>query len=185
MTNSAASSPSPSLSPTSANLKAAAGEKRRLTEKEKKANHLASEKKRREHIRDQFDRLSNIVPGLEGRARSEGLSLEANGVEVPVDYKRWFFDDDWEAQMEKSIAGSKGGGSSPGGRQGADTACDSGGPRRVPDSHTFSGNGISHFAVGRQPAARQRPRQSRRPVGGSGNHGRDRIILQLTGQVIS
>jgi heteromeric Ino2p/Ino4p transcription factor len=143
MTNSAASSASPSLSPTSANLKAAAGEKRRLTEKEKKANHLASEKKRREHIRDQFDRLSNIVPGLEGRARSEGLvlqstieyirklmlarreliqSLEANGVEVPVDYKsslemlpRWFFDDDWEAQMEKSTSGSKGGGSSPGG----------------------------------------------------------------------
>ncbi|KAK3299075.1 uncharacterized protein B0H64DRAFT_371470 [Chaetomium fimeti] len=136
MTNSAPSSPSPSLSPTSANLKAAAGEKRRLTEKEKKANHLASEKKRREHIRDQFDRLSNIVPGLEGRARSEGLvlqstieyirklmlarreliqNLEANGVEVPVDHKRWFFDDDWEAQMEKSITGSKGGGSSPGG----------------------------------------------------------------------
>lgn len=143
MTNSAASSPSASLSPTSANLKAEAGEKRRLTEKEKKANHLASEKKRREHIRDQFDRLSNIVPGLEGRARSEGLvlqstieyirklmlarreliqSLEADGVEVPVDYKsslemlpRWFFDDDWEAQMEKTIMGSKGGGSSPGG----------------------------------------------------------------------
>ncbi|KAK4250498.1 hypothetical protein C7999DRAFT_11758 [Corynascus novoguineensis] len=102
-TTSSTASASRSLSPESANRKA------RLTEAEKKANHLASEKKRREQIRQGFDRLSAIVPGLEGRARSEGIvlrgtieyirklmmerrsmieSLEASGIAVDVQLKR-------------------------------------------------------------------------------------------------
>ncbi|KAL2178579.1 uncharacterized protein P884DRAFT_197544 [Thermothelomyces heterothallicus CBS 202.75] len=100
---SSGASASRSLSPDSANRKT------RLTEAEKRANHLASEKKRREQIRQGFDRLSVIVPGLEGRARSEGIvlrgtieyirkllverrrmieTLEANGVAVDVHLKR-------------------------------------------------------------------------------------------------
>ncbi|KAK4144663.1 uncharacterized protein C8A04DRAFT_36429 [Dichotomopilus funicola] len=96
------SSRSPSGSPGPANRKT------RLTEAEKRANHLASEKKRRALIRAGFDRLSVIVPGLEGRARSEGIvlrgtidhirklmierrrmveALEANGVAVDAELK--------------------------------------------------------------------------------------------------
>ncbi|GAB1311235.1 Transcription factor [Madurella fahalii] len=48
---------------------------RPLTEAEKKANHIASEQKRRQAIREGFDRLSEIVPGLKGQARSEALVL--------------------------------------------------------------------------------------------------------------
>ncbi|KOS17689.1 putative bHLH domain-containing protein [Escovopsis weberi] len=51
-------------------------ERRRLTEDEKKQNHVASENKRREAIREGFDRLAEIVPGLQGRGRSEALVLE-------------------------------------------------------------------------------------------------------------
>ncbi|EQK99362.1 Helix-loop-helix DNA-binding protein [Ophiocordyceps sinensis CO18] len=50
--------------------------KPRLTEQEKKQNHIASEKKRRQAIREGFDRLTEIVPGLEGQGRSEGLVLK-------------------------------------------------------------------------------------------------------------
>ncbi|KAK3336519.1 hypothetical protein B0T19DRAFT_41488 [Cercophora scortea] len=50
--------------------------KLRLTEQEKKANHIASEKKRRQGIRDGFDRLADMVPGLEGQGRSEGIVLQ-------------------------------------------------------------------------------------------------------------
>ncbi|KAK4162086.1 hypothetical protein QBC43DRAFT_322300 [Cladorrhinum sp. PSN259] len=50
-------------------------EKPRLTEKEKKQNHIASEQKRRQAIRDAFDKLCIIVPNLEGQARSEGIVL--------------------------------------------------------------------------------------------------------------
>ncbi|KAI1322451.1 hypothetical protein F5Y16DRAFT_40866 [Xylariaceae sp. FL0255] len=50
-------------------------EKTRLTEEEKKLNHIASEHKRREAIRAGFDRLCEIVPGLEGQGRSEGHVL--------------------------------------------------------------------------------------------------------------
>lgn len=67
-----------------------------------------SEKKRRALIRAGFDRLSVIVPGLEGRARSEGIvlrgtidhirklmierrrmveTLEANGMAVDAELK--------------------------------------------------------------------------------------------------
>ncbi|MCJ1257119.1 hypothetical protein MMC24_004944 [Lignoscripta atroalba] len=50
-------------------------EKPRLTEQEKKSNHIASEQKRRAAIREGFDRLAELVPGLEGQGRSEGLVL--------------------------------------------------------------------------------------------------------------
>ncbi|KAK0733384.1 hypothetical protein B0T26DRAFT_633159 [Lasiosphaeria miniovina] len=51
-------------------------DKPRLTEEERKANHIASaEQKRRQAIRDGFDRLSVIVPGMVGMARSEGVVL--------------------------------------------------------------------------------------------------------------
>ncbi|KAM7202445.1 hypothetical protein V8F33_002853 [Rhypophila sp. PSN 637] len=49
----------------------------RLTEEEKKNNHIASEQKRRMAIREGFDKLSTIVPGLEGQARSEALVLRS------------------------------------------------------------------------------------------------------------
>lgn len=52
-------------------------EKPRLTEQEKKNNHIASEQKRRQAIRDGFDRLASIVPGMEGQGRSEAVVLEA------------------------------------------------------------------------------------------------------------
>jgi heteromeric Ino2p/Ino4p transcription factor len=53
-----------------------ADEKPRLTEEEKKQNHIASEQKRRQAIRDGFDRLCELVPGMEGQGRSEGLVLK-------------------------------------------------------------------------------------------------------------
>ncbi|KAL2113959.1 hypothetical protein VUR80DRAFT_1537 [Thermomyces stellatus] len=53
-----------------------AEEKSRLTEAEKRHNHVASEKKRREAIRLAFDRLTTLVPGIEGQGRSEGLVLQ-------------------------------------------------------------------------------------------------------------
>ncbi|KAI0427494.1 hypothetical protein F5Y09DRAFT_28783 [Xylaria sp. FL1042] len=58
-------------------------EKPRLTEEEKKQNHIASEQKRREAIRAGFDRLCELVPGLEGQGRSEGLVLKRT-----VDYMK-------------------------------------------------------------------------------------------------
>lgn len=50
-------------------------EKPRLTEQEKKNNHIASEQKRRAAIREGFDRLTELVPGLTGQGRSEGMVL--------------------------------------------------------------------------------------------------------------
>lgn len=87
-------------------------EKPRLTEDEKKANHIASgtptfpstflalispssrnrvraglmapiEQKRRQAIREGFDRLTELVPGLEGQGRSESVVLKKT-----VDYMR-------------------------------------------------------------------------------------------------
>ncbi|KAF7553749.1 hypothetical protein G7Z17_g3365 [Cylindrodendrum hubeiense] len=60
-----------------------ADDKPRLTEEEKKQNHIASEQKRRQAIREGFDRLTELVPGLEGQGRSEGLVLKRT-----VDYMR-------------------------------------------------------------------------------------------------
>lgn len=55
---------------------AADKEKPRLTDKEKKSNHIASEQKRRAAIREGFDRLTELVPGLEGQGRSESIVLQ-------------------------------------------------------------------------------------------------------------
>lgn len=52
-------------------------DKPRLTEQEKKNNHIASEQKRRQAIRDGFDRLADIVPGMSGQGRSEAVMLQA------------------------------------------------------------------------------------------------------------
>ncbi|KAK4543915.1 hypothetical protein LTR36_004689 [Oleoguttula mirabilis] len=54
-----------------------ADNKPRLTDQQKKQNHIVSEQKRREAIRRGFDRLSQIVPGMEGQGRSEALVLAA------------------------------------------------------------------------------------------------------------
>ena len=51
-------------------------EKLRLTDDQKKSNHITSEQNRRNYLRSQFDRLSEIVPGAKGKARSEALVLE-------------------------------------------------------------------------------------------------------------
>ncbi|KAG0173216.1 hypothetical protein DFQ28_009301 [Apophysomyces sp. BC1034] len=47
-----------------------------LTEAEKKANHIASEQKRRQNIRMGFDQLIEIVPTLNHGGRSEALVLQ-------------------------------------------------------------------------------------------------------------
>ncbi|KAK5011331.1 hypothetical protein BJ546DRAFT_362277 [Cryomyces antarcticus] len=52
-------------------------DKPRLSEQAKKENHIASEQKRRQAIREGFDRLASIVPGMEGLGRSEAVVLEA------------------------------------------------------------------------------------------------------------
>ncbi|KAK8208351.1 hypothetical protein IWZ00DRAFT_427162, partial [Phyllosticta capitalensis] len=54
-----------------------APDKPRLTEEEKKNNHIASEQKRRQAIRQGFDKLASIVPGMEGQGRSEAIVLDA------------------------------------------------------------------------------------------------------------
>lgn len=67
-------SPSP---PTKGPGLAQGPDKPRLTEEEKKSNHIASEQKRRQAIRQGFDQLASIVPGMEGQGRSEAVVLEA------------------------------------------------------------------------------------------------------------
>ncbi|PSR79822.1 hypothetical protein BD289DRAFT_374992 [Coniella lustricola] len=83
--------------------------KPRLTEEQKRQNHISSEQKRRQAIRDGFDKLACLVPGLEGLGRSEGLvlnrtvehilqemeerrklvaQLESKGVRVDESYKK-------------------------------------------------------------------------------------------------
>ncbi|OAQ31403.1 helix-loop-helix DNA-binding protein, partial [Linnemannia elongata AG-77] len=52
-----------------------------LTDAEKKANHIASEQKRRQNIRIGFDSLVEIVPTLSECQRSEALILQKS-----VDY---------------------------------------------------------------------------------------------------
>jgi len=61
--------------PSSAGDKSTA-DRLRLTEQEKKSNHIASEQKRRMAIRWGFDKLTEIVPGLEGQGRSESIVLK-------------------------------------------------------------------------------------------------------------
>jgi heteromeric Ino2p/Ino4p transcription factor len=52
-------------------------DKPRLTEQEKKNNHIASEQKRRQAIREGFDRLATLTPGMDGQGRSENLVLQS------------------------------------------------------------------------------------------------------------
>ncbi|CAO3595308.1 unnamed protein product [Absidia cylindrospora] len=47
-----------------------------LTDAEKKANHIASEQKRRQNIRLGFNQLIEIVPALNSGNRSEALILQ-------------------------------------------------------------------------------------------------------------
>ena len=47
-----------------------------LSEEQKKANHIQSEQKRREKIREQYDKLAELTPGMIGQGRSEGRVLE-------------------------------------------------------------------------------------------------------------
>ncbi|EGO52935.1 hypothetical protein NEUTE1DRAFT_133463 [Neurospora tetrasperma FGSC 2508] len=47
----------------------------RLTEEEKKQNHIQSEHKRRTQIRNGLEAVSKIVPGCENLQRSEGVLL--------------------------------------------------------------------------------------------------------------
>jgi hypothetical protein len=67
-----------SLTPTGTSKSASGQEKEkpRLTDQEKKSNHIASEQKRRAAIREGFDRLTELVPGLEGQGRSESIVLQ-------------------------------------------------------------------------------------------------------------
>lgn len=52
-------------------------DKARLSDAQKKQNHIVSEQKRREAIRRGFDRLAEIVPGMSGQGRSEAVVLQA------------------------------------------------------------------------------------------------------------
>ena len=47
------------------------------------ANERSTEQKRRQAIREGFDRLTELVPGLEGQGRSESVVLKKT-----VDYMR-------------------------------------------------------------------------------------------------
>lgn len=62
--------------------------KPRLTDSQKKANHILSEQKRREAIRKGFDRLAEIVPGMEGQGRSEAMVLAATVEYMKVQMRR-------------------------------------------------------------------------------------------------
>ncbi|KAJ4421883.1 hypothetical protein N0V82_003483 [Gnomoniopsis sp. IMI 355080] len=66
-----ASSP-PAESPTSDRAET---DKPRLTDAQKRQNHITSEQKRREAIRRGFDKICEVLPGLEGQGRSEGVVL--------------------------------------------------------------------------------------------------------------
>ena len=53
------------------------GNKGRLTDNQKKQNHIVSEQKRRQAIREGFDQLADLVPGMQGQGRSEATVLQA------------------------------------------------------------------------------------------------------------
>jgi len=57
-------------------MTASLNDKPRLSEQEKKNNHIASEQKRRQAIREGFDEIADIVPGLKGQGRSEAVVLQ-------------------------------------------------------------------------------------------------------------
>ena len=58
------------------------GDRPRLTDAEKKQNHIVSEQKRRAAIRLGFDRLADLVPGMEGHGRSEAAVLGGTVAEI-------------------------------------------------------------------------------------------------------
>ncbi|KAI8639456.1 hypothetical protein BD408DRAFT_349871 [Parasitella parasitica] len=86
-----APSPSAEASHTSSSFHATAGRSKAgrvrkpahelLSEDQKKANHIASEQKRRANIRIGFDQLVDMVPTLDNCHRSEALILQKS-----VDY---------------------------------------------------------------------------------------------------
>lgn len=47
-----------------------------LTEEQKRSNHIASEQRRRQHIREGLTKLAEMVPGLDENIKSEALILE-------------------------------------------------------------------------------------------------------------
>lgn len=59
------------------NSPGAAADRSRLTDDQKKHNHIVSEQKRRQAIRAGFDRLASLMDGYEGQGRSEAVVLEA------------------------------------------------------------------------------------------------------------
>lgn len=63
----------------------------RLTEGEKKHNHILSEQKRRQAIRQGFMRLAAITPGMNGLGRSEASVLGAAVEELKkqLELKEW------------------------------------------------------------------------------------------------
>ncbi|KAF9989964.1 hypothetical protein BGZ75_004149 [Mortierella antarctica] len=73
-------SPTPSQNSSSGQVQPKSGSKKPhhelLTEAEKKANHIASEQKRRQNIRVGFDSLVEIVPTLSDCHRSEAVILQ-------------------------------------------------------------------------------------------------------------
>jgi heteromeric Ino2p/Ino4p transcription factor len=71
-------------------------DKPRLTEQEKKNNHIASEQKRRQAIREGFDRLADLTPGYEGQGRSENIVLQAALVHMNKNL------DDYKALVEEA-----------------------------------------------------------------------------------
>lgn len=58
-----------------------------LSESQKKANHIASEQKRRANIRIGFDHLVDIVPALDNCHRSESLILHKCKFELTFVYE--------------------------------------------------------------------------------------------------
>ena len=84
-------SPPSGTAPAPATSTSTSPEKPRLTEQEKKNNHIASEQKRRQAIREGFDRLTELVPGLEGQARSESIVLKksVDFMRQSVEERRW------------------------------------------------------------------------------------------------
>jgi heteromeric Ino2p/Ino4p transcription factor len=59
-------------------------DKPRLTDAEKKQNHIISEQKRRQAIRQGFDRLATITPKMSGMGRSEATVLAAATQEMKI-----------------------------------------------------------------------------------------------------
>lgn len=62
-------------SPSGGNGSASNNDRPRLTDAEKKQNHILSEQKRRQAIRMGFDRLAAMTPGMNGLGRSEATVL--------------------------------------------------------------------------------------------------------------